>query len=57
MYTYILADNNGSNIIELPILIFYGAEFCYDEFNSNYKVVNHFLNEFDELIIYCEKIY
>jgi len=57
MYTYYLCNDGGFNIIELPILIFPGAEFHYDEFLSNYKVEKHEINNNDHLIVICEKIY
>jgi hypothetical protein len=57
MYTYYLCNDGGCNIIELPILIFPGSEFHYDEFLSNYKVEKHDLNDNDELMVICEKIY
>jgi len=57
MYTYYLCNDGGCNIIELPILIFTGSEFHYEEFLSNYKVEKHETNENNDLIIICEKIY
>jgi hypothetical protein len=57
MYTYYLCNDGGFNTIEFPILIFPESEFHYDEFFSNYKVEKHELNDNDELIIICEKIY
>ena len=57
MYTYYLCNDGGFNIIELPILIFPGSEFHHDEFISNYKVQKYEIDDSDNIIVICEKIY
>ena len=57
MYYYLLQDDHGANSIYLECLMFPGAEFYYDDFKHVYKVIRQELDNNNELMVICERVY